>query len=150
MKTIVREYQQNEFLISTDSTKLQIDVIHNFLKNSYWAKNIPISIVKNSIENSFCFGVYHHQNQIGFARLITDFSTFAYLADVFILDEFRGKGLSKWLMKTIIEFPEIQGLRGWMLKTSDAHGLYAKYGFASPKFPEKIMELSQLPNGYSN
>ncbi|MBK8944492.1 MAG: GNAT family N-acetyltransferase [Ignavibacteriae bacterium] len=149
MKNIVREYHQNEFTISTDFEKLQINVIHNFLKNSYWAKNIPISIVKNSIENSLCFGVYYHQNQIGFARLITDFSTFAYLADVFILNEFRRKGLSIWLMKTILEFPELQSLRGWMLKTSDAHGLYAKFGFTSPKFPEKIMELSKLPNGYS-
>ena len=149
MKIIIREFQQDEFLISTDSQKLQIEVIHNFLKNSYWAKNIPFSIVKNSIENSFCFGVYHKQNQIGFARLITDFTTFAYLADVFILKEFRRKELSKWLMKTIIEFPELQGLRGWMLKTSDAHGLYSKFGFASPKFPEKIMEFSPLKNGYS-
>ncbi|MFZ1289312.1 MAG: GNAT family N-acetyltransferase [Melioribacteraceae bacterium] len=149
MKIIIREFQQDEFLISTDSQKLQIEVIHNFLKNSYWAKNIPFSIVKNSIENSFCFGVYHKQNQIGFARLITDFTTFAYLADVFILKEFRRKELSKWLMKTIIEFPELQGLRGWMLRTKDAHGLYKKFGFTSPKFPEKIMEFSPLKNGYS-
>ncbi len=149
MKIIIREFQQDEFLISTDSQKLQIEVIHNFLKNSYWAKNIPFSIVKNSIENSFCFGVYHKQNQIGFARLITDFTTFAYLTDVFILKEFRRKELSKWLMKTIIEFPELQGLRGWMLRTKDAHGLYKKFGFTSPKLPEKIMEFSPLKNGYS-
>lgn len=150
MKLIIREFHQDEFTISTDPAKLQIEVIHNFLKNSYWAKNIPLEVVKNSVKNSFCFGVYYKTDQIGFARLITDYTTFAYLADVFILEEFRGKGLSKWLMKTIIEFPELKNLRGWMLKTSDAHELYKKYGFTSPKSPEKIMELSLLPNGYSN
>ncbi|MBI1933395.1 MAG: GNAT family N-acetyltransferase [Ignavibacteriales bacterium] len=150
MKQPIREYHQDEFTISTDPVKLQIDVIHNFLINAYWSKNIPFSIVKNSVENSFCFGVYYKSDQVGFARLITDFTSFAYLADVFILEEFRGKGLSKWLMKTIIDFPELQSLRGWMLKTTDAHELYKKFGFTSPKFPEKIMELSKLPNGYSN
>ena len=96
MKT---EFEKEGFSISTDKSKLQLNVIHGYLKRSYWAKDIEFEIVKKSVENSFCFGVYHNETQIGFARLITDYSRFAYLADVFILEEFRGKGLSKWLMK---------------------------------------------------
>jgi GNAT superfamily N-acetyltransferase len=107
-----------------------------------------VKIVAKSIENSFCFGIYKNEKQIGFARLITDYTTFAYLADVFILDEFRGKGLSKWLMQVIIKCPDLQNLRGWMLKTSDAHGLYRQFGFDKPRFPERIMEFSALKNGY--
>lgn len=137
---IVREFNKNDYLISTDQVKLQLNVIHDFLTNSYWAKDISKEIVKKSIDNSFCFGLYKNDIQIGFARLITDYTTFSYLADVFILKEYRGKGLSKWLMKTMIEFPEIQSLRGWMLKTSDAHGLYKQFGFDKPAFPERIME----------
>jgi len=140
---------EDEYTISSDKDKLQIDVIHKFLSNSYWAKEIPISIVKKSIENSLCFGVYHQNIQIGFARIVTDFATFAYLADIFILENFRRKGLSKLLMKHIIEYPGLQKLRTWILKTKDAHDLYKKFGFDSPKFPEIIMELSGLPDGYS-
>ena len=138
-----------EFIFTSDKTKLQIDVIHNFLKNTYWAKNIPNEVVKKSIENSLCFGVYHKNIQVGFARVVTDSATFAYLADVFILENYRRKGLSKQLMKYILEYPELQKLRTWILKTKDAHGLYKKFGFASPKFPERVMEFSDLPNGYS-
>ena len=145
---VIREFSKGNYLISTDHTKLQINVIHNFLSNSYWAKNIPFEIVKKSVENSFCFGIYIGGNQIGFARLITDYTTFAYLADVFILEEFRGKGLSKWLMEVMINFPELQGLRGWMLKTKDAHGLYKQFGFDKPKFPERVMEYSPLKKDY--
>jgi GNAT superfamily N-acetyltransferase len=140
----------DEFIISSNKEKLQLEVIHCFLSNTYWAKDIPISLVKKSIENSLCFGVYHQNNQIGFARVVTDYTTFAYLADVFILEEYRGKGLSKHLMKFIIEFPELQNLRTWLLKTKDAHGLYKQFGFNSPKFPERVMEFSNLPKGYSN
>lgn len=141
--------ENEEFIFTTDKTILQIDVIHNFLKNSYWAKNIPYEVVKKSIENSMCFGVYHNNMQIGFARVVTDSATFAYLADVFILENYRRKGLSKQLMKYIVEYPELQKLRTWILKTKDAHGLYKQFGFASPKFPGKVMEFSDLPNGYS-
>ena len=140
MKT---EFEKEGFSISTDKSKLQLNVIHGYLKRSYWAKDIEFEIVKKSVENSFCFGVYHNETQIGFARLITDYSRFAYLADVFILEEFRGKGLSKWLMKKIIDAPELKTVKGWLLKTSDAHGLYKKFGFVSPKSPEKIMEFSR-------
>lgn len=145
---IIKEFKNGDYLISTDPKKLQLNIIHGFLASSYWAKNIPIEIAKKSIDNSFCFGVYKDGNQIGFARLVTDFATFAYLADVFILEDHRGKGLSKWLMKILLEFPELQGLRTWMLKTWDAHGLYEQFGFENPKYPKRIMEFSQLKNGY--
>jgi GNAT superfamily N-acetyltransferase len=147
---IIREFKKDDYVISTDKRKLQLEVIHEFLSKSYWAENIPIDIVKKSIENSFCFGLYQNEHQIGFARLITDFTTFAYLADVFILDEHRGKGLSKWLMKVMVDYPELKGLRGWMLKTLDAHGLYKKFGFDKPRFPERVMEYSPLRNGYKH
>ena len=142
----VREFRKERYFISTDATKLHIEIIYKFLKNSYWAKDIPYEIVKSSIDNSFCFGVYKGDSQIGFARVITDFTTFAYLADVFILEGYRGKGLSKWLLATILNYPELQGLRGWMLKTLDAHELYRKFGFNSPLYPERIMEYSPTKN----
>jgi GNAT superfamily N-acetyltransferase len=110
------------------------------LRQSYWAEGIPIEIVKRSIENSLCFGVYKTSQQIGFARLVTDYATFAYLADVFILESFRGQGLSKWLMETIVSHPDLQGLRRWMLATRDAHELYRKYGFTAIASPERWME----------
>src|SRR5690348_13639277 len=122
------------FFISTDKTKIDITVVYNYLNSeSYWAKHVPMDIVVRSIENSFCFGVYKRENnyvvtQIGFARVITDKATFGYLADVFILEEYRGMGLSKWLMEEILNHPELQGFRSWMLGTKDAHGLYEKYG----------------------
>lgn len=124
------EIQNKEYTISTDTEKLDIKVIHKYLsKESYWAKNIPFNIIKKSIENSFCFGVYIDNKQIGFARLVTDKATFAYLADVFILPEHRNKGLAKWLMITIHEHPELQGLRRWILATRDAHKLYEQFGW---------------------
>ncbi len=126
------------YTISTDQDKLDIEVIHQYLsKESYWAQNIPIEVVKRSIANSFCFGVYLHDKQIGFARMITDKATFGYLADVFILPEHRGKGLSKWLIATIHAHPELQGLRRWMLGTKDAHGLYKQFGWLP--LPEEIV-----------
>lgn len=140
MKT---EFEKEGFYISTYKDKLQLNVIHGYLKRSYWAKDIEFELVKKSVENSFCFGVFQNDIQIGFARLITDYARFAYLADVFILEEFRGKGLSKWLMQEIIDSPELKTVKGWMLKTSDAHGLYKKAGFEITKNPEKIMELSR-------
>jgi GNAT superfamily N-acetyltransferase len=124
---------KNNFLISTNKTKLDVTVIHTYLsKESYWAKNIPVAVVQKSIEGSFCFGVYKKQNpkeQIGFARVITDNATFGYLADVFIVEQFRGLGLSKWLMQEIMQHENLQGFRRWMLATKDAHGLYAQFGF---------------------
>ena len=124
------EARKDEYFISTDSSLLNTDVIYNYLsRESYWAQNIPRQIVEKSISNSLCFGLYRQDKQIGFARLITDKATFAYLADVFILDEYRKKGLSKWLMEIIQAHPDLQGLRRWMLGTRDAHGLYEQFGW---------------------
>jgi GNAT superfamily N-acetyltransferase len=131
------------FIVSADKSKLNFNVIHKYLSNSYWAKNIPIAIVKKSIEGSLCFGVYNDkEEQIGFARVITDCTTFAYLADVFILDEYQGKGLSKLMMSFIINHPDLQGLRKWLLATKDAHGLYTQFGFTSLPDPSKYMEIT--------
>ncbi|HWB26953.1 MAG TPA: GNAT family N-acetyltransferase [Chitinophagaceae bacterium] len=117
------------YYIITDNTKMDIGVIHGYLQQSYWAAGVPIDIVKKSVANSLCFGVFHNNAQVGFARLVTDEATFAYLADVFILPAHRGKGLSKWLMQTIHAQPGLQGLRRWMLATRDAHGLYEQFGW---------------------
>jgi len=135
------EWQHNEFLISTDPARLQLDVIHKYLsEESYWARGREFEITKSAIENSLPFGIYQGDAQAGFARVITDKATFAWLADVFILPEYRGKNLSKRLMEAILSHPELQGLRRWVLATKDAHGLYAQYGFTPLKFPERWME----------
>ncbi|MFH4963391.1 GNAT family N-acetyltransferase [Gaetbulibacter sp. M235] len=126
--------------ISTDKSKLQVEVIHAFLTDSYWAKGRTINEVKKTIEHCLCFGVYLDGNQIGFARVATDYTVFAYLMDVFILPENRGKGYSKQLMKAIIEEPQLSTCKVWMLKTKDAHNLYKQFEFTELKHPEKLME----------
>jgi GNAT superfamily N-acetyltransferase len=142
------EWQKGEFTISTDRNRLQIDEIQRFLaEESYWAKERTREQTETAIKNSLPFGVYKGENQIGFARVISDFATFAYLGDVYILDEFRGQGLSKWLMSVIVEFPELQNLRRWILATKDAHTLYQKFGFHALNFPERWME-KPAPNAY--
>ena len=138
----------SDYEISTDAARLDVDVIHSFLSNSYWAKNIPREIVERSIRHSLCFGVFHGGKQIGFARVISDFATFAYLADVFVLPEHRGKGISKKLMETILEHRDLQGLRRFFLATLDAHGLYAQFGFEPLDHPERYMSIHR-PNVYS-
>lgn len=140
------ELLENGYLVSADPSKLDILVIHQYLsQESYWAKNIPYEVVERSIAHSFCFGVYHHDKQVGLARLITDKATFAYLADVFILEEHRGKGLSKWLLSIIHSHPDMQGLRRWMLGTRDAHSLYAQFGWV-PLPAEIVPRFMQLHN----
>jgi GNAT superfamily N-acetyltransferase len=137
----VQEIRQGNYLISTDRQRLDIDYVHDYLCNqSYWAAGIPREIVQKSIQGSFCFGLYYQQNQIGFARVITDQATFGYLADVFIDTNFRGKGLSKWLMQFILSHPSLQGFRRWLLGTRDAQGLYSKFGFESLDHPERVMQ----------
>lgn len=136
------EAQRNEYSISTDRSKLDLQLIHSFLKNSYWAQNISYVKVKKSVENSLCFGLYEKGKQIGFARVITDYSRIAYLADVFVLESHRGLGLGKWLLETLLEHPDLQGLSKWILVTKDAHGLYHKYGFKNLRAPETYMEIS--------
>lgn len=124
------EVQKDNYRISTDPALLNIDVIHKYLSlESYWAAGIPREVVEKSIRHSLCFGLYDEQQQIGFARLVTDKATFAYLADVFIMEAQRKKGLSKWLIETIQAHPELQQLRRWMLGTRDAHGLYEQFGW---------------------
>src|SRR5215471_8344841 len=137
---MAQEWRQDEYLISTDKRRLDLSAIHGFLTTSYWAADIPLEIVKRSIENSLAFGVYKHDKQVGFARVITDYATFAYIGDVFILEEYRGQGLSKWLMQVIADHTELQGLRRWILITRDAHGLYRKTGFRELMDPERYME----------
>ena len=141
---------RDEYCISTDKTKLDLDAIHKFLSTeAYWCLNIPKSRVQLAIENSLCFGVYQNNKQIGFARVITDLSTIAYLGDVYILPEFRGKGLSKWLVETIMTYAPLQGLRRWILLTGDAHGLYRQFGWTDIADPTKWMELHNK-NVYAN
>lgn len=127
--------------ISCDRARLDLDVIHQFLRQSYWAKGIPRSVVAKSIEHSLCFGVYEGDRQIGFGRVITDFATFAYISDVFILDAYRGQGLGKRLIQAMRDHPDLQGLRRWMLGTDDAHGLYQQFGFSPLRHPERLMEI---------
>ena len=137
------------YTISTNKASLQIPVIHQYLsKESYWAANIPLSIVQKSIEGSLCFGIYHtgSQQQVAFARVITDNATFAYLADVFVVANHRKKGLSKWMMETIIQHPAIKNVRRFMLATKDAHELYKKYGFNSIEKPERLMQTTTFTN----
>ncbi len=138
----VYQFEQNGYFLSTDKYLLQIDSIHNFLSTqSYWANDVPKSIVKKSILNSLCFGIYQNNIQIGFARIVTDYSTFAYLCDVYVVDEHRGKGLSKWLMEKIMKHPDLQNLRRFTLGTRDAHELYRKFGFREPDNACNNMEI---------
>jgi GNAT superfamily N-acetyltransferase len=134
------QWQRGDFTISTDKSRLDIDVIHEFLDTSYWAAGRSVDTIRRSIENSIPFGVYKGDHQVGFARVITDYATFAWIADVFILDSFQGKGLGTWLMQVIIAHPELQGFRRWVLATKDAHELYRKLGFTELKLPERWME----------
>ena len=142
------EWHCGEFTISTDQNRLQIEVIHKFLsEESYWAKERTLEQTERAIENSLSFGVYKGEKQVGFARVVTDYTTFSYLGDVFIVQEFRGKGLSKWLMEVIVSHPDLQNFRRWILATKDAHALYEKFGFTQLKFPERWMEKT-APNAY--
>jgi GNAT superfamily N-acetyltransferase len=135
------EYRRGEFVVTTDRERLDLDTIHSFLTDCYWARGIPREIVARSIENSLCFGVYDRKKQVGFARVITDYATYAYIGDVFVLDSYRGRGLGKWLMECVMRNPQLQGLRRWSLVTGDAHGLYAQYGFTPLAAAERHMEL---------
>jgi N-acetylglutamate synthase-like GNAT family acetyltransferase len=131
----------SDFSISTDKSKLDVDMIYNFLTNSYWASGRSRESVERTINSSLCFGIYNNNVQAGFARVVTDYTVFAYLADVFILEQYRGIGLGKKLIGTILSCPELQGIKKWMLATSDAHGLYSQFGFKNISRPEKYMEI---------
>jgi N-acetylglutamate synthase-like GNAT family acetyltransferase len=126
--------------ISTDPRRLDLDLIHGFLTESYWAKGIPRAVVERSIQHSLCFGAYDGDRQVGFARIVTDRATVAYLGDVFVLPEARKRGVSKLLMEAIVAHADLQGLRRWVLLTRDAHSLYQKYGFTAVANPDRYME----------
>jgi N-acetylglutamate synthase-like GNAT family acetyltransferase len=133
--------QRGEYEISTDPTRLDVTVIHAFLTQSYWSPGIARAVVERAIKNSLCFGLYRQAEQVGFARVVTDKATFAYLADVFILEAHRGRSLPKWLMQVVKEHPDLQGLRRFMLGTKDAHGLYSQFEFGELAHPSRMMEI---------
>ena len=130
-----------DYEITTDPTRFDIDAIHAFLSRSYWSPGVPKAIVERAIAHSLCFGVLHGKEQVGFARVITDRATFAYLADVYVLEAHRGKGLSRRLMEAVMHHADLQGLRRMLLVTRDAHGLYAGYGFKPLAVPDRMMEI---------
>jgi GNAT superfamily N-acetyltransferase len=131
----------NDYEVSTDRRRLDTALIHRFLSSTYWARDIPPKIVERSIKNSLCFGVYAQGRQVGFARVITDYATFGYVADVFVLPEYRRRGLAKMLMRAILDHPELRGLRRLLLATRDAHKLYAPFGFKPLANPEHFMTV---------
>jgi N-acetylglutamate synthase-like GNAT family acetyltransferase len=134
------DWTNGAFTVTCDPEKQDLDVIHGFLTQSYWAKGIPREIVARSLRNSLCFALLDDRKQIGFARVISDFATIAYVGDVFVLPDYRGRGLSKWLMRCVTLHPDLQGLRRWLLATSDAHGLYQQFGFTALARPQLFME----------
>ena len=136
----------NTYDISTDPSRLQLDAIHSYLTRSYWSPGVPRDVVARAIANSMCFGIYLGEAQVGFARVVTDKASFAYLADVYVLEAHRGQGLSKRLVETIQAHPDLQGLRRFLLATMDAHGLYARFGFKPLAAPERMMELRLRPS----
>jgi N-acetylglutamate synthase-like GNAT family acetyltransferase len=136
----VFEQQRGEFTVSTDLARMDIDVIHGYLARAYWSSGIPREIVERAVQHSLCFGLFEGETQIGFARAVTDSTTFAYICDVFVLESHQGKGLGTWLMECVMQHPDMQGLRRCHLVTRDAHTLYEKVGFRSISKPERHME----------
>lgn len=144
------EHRRGDYVISTERARIDLDAVHGFLTNCYWAKGISRELVARSIEHSLSFGIYGPgDEQAGFARIISDYATVAYIGDVFILEAHRGRGLSKWLMECIVQHPLLQNLRRWILLTRDAHGLYSKFGFNALAKPERYMELHN-PDVYAS
>lgn len=137
------EWQRNGYVISTDDSRLDLPLIHEFLATqSYWAQGRQLATVQRALRGSLNFGVYSGSTQVAFARVVSDFATFAWLADVFVLPEYRGRGISKWLVEVIMSHPELQGLRRWVLATRDAHDLYRRFGFKELDDPGRWMERS--------
>ena len=131
--------------ITTDPSRLDLDVIHGFLAGSYWAAGIPREIAERAVRHSLCFGVFDGDHQVGFARVVSDYATYAYVCDVFVLPSHRGRGVGKQLMAAVVAHPDLQGLRRWTLFTRDAHGLYRHYGFGEARYPERLMEILSPP-----
>src|SRR5512147_3090929 len=143
----IREHRDGDILISTDPARLDLETVHGFLTGSYWAQGIPRETVERSIRHSICFGAFDRGRQVGFARVISDRATFAYVADVFVLDSHRGRGIGKRIMAAVTSHPELQNLRLWTLFTRDAHGLYRQVGFREARYPGRLMERRQ-PQAY--
>jgi GNAT superfamily N-acetyltransferase len=137
------ERRHGDILISTDPSRLDVEAVHRFLAGSYWAAGIPREVVERSIRHSICFGAFDGDRQVGFARVITDRATFAYVADVFVLPSHRGRSIGKRIMECATSHPELQNLRLWTLFTRDAHGLYRQYGFQEARYPDRLMERRQ-------
>ena len=137
----VNEWRKEDFVISTDRSRLNLEFIHSFLSTkAYWAMGRSWDVVERTIQNSLPFGVFEGSKQIGFARVVTDFATFAWIADVFIVEEYRGRGLGVWLIEIISSHPQLQGFRRWILATRDAHDLYRRFGFTELANPQRYME----------
>lgn len=137
------ERSKENYRISTDPTRFDIEAIHAYLVRSYWAEGIPRGVVERAIAGSLCFGLFDQERQIGFARVVTDRATFAYLCDVYVLEEYQGRGLGSWLMETVQSHPELQSLRRFVLVTRDAHRLYERFGFTAPRNPAGYMEITR-------
>jgi GNAT superfamily N-acetyltransferase len=144
-----REWSRDEFVVSTDRRRLDLEVVHEYLRSSYWASGMPREVLERAIENSLTFGVYDRVRQVGFARVITDCATYAYLSDVFIVQDYRGRGLSKWLIECILSHPDLQGLRRFALFTRDARGLYERYGFGPARSRSVYLER-WMPDVYGS
>jgi GNAT superfamily N-acetyltransferase len=139
------------YTLTTDRARVDLAAVHRYLnESSYWAEGIPLATVRRSVQHSLPFAIHHGDNMVAFARVITDYATFAYVGDVFVLEAHRGKGLSRWLMETIVADPRLSDFRRWMLATRDAHGLYAQTGFTPLANVERWMERRPLPGGYSD
>ncbi len=138
-----QSYEKNGVTVTTDPSKLDVAAIHVYLSRAYWSEGIPRKIVERAIANSLCFGLFSGTKQIGLARVVTDRATYAYLCDVYVLEEFRGKGLGVWLMECVMKHPDLQRLRRFSLATRDAHGLYRKFGFAELTKPQSQMEITK-------
>jgi GNAT superfamily N-acetyltransferase len=137
--------QPADVTITTDLARFDLDVIHDFLARSYWAAAIPRDIVARAVRHSLCFAALDGESQVGFARVISDYATYAYVSDVFVVPSHRGRGIGKQIMAAIVAHPELQGLRRWTLFTRDAHGLYRQFGFCEPRHPERLMEILGPP-----
>lgn len=141
-------WERDGYLVTTDPAQLDVDAIHGYVARSYWAAGIPRATLARAVANSLCFGLYHDAAQVGFARVVTDYAAFAYLADVYVLEAHRGRGLGKWLIDCVQRHPDLQGLRRAMLATRDAHGLYRQFGYTALAHPERLMEIVR-PDIYS-
>ena len=136
---MIQSWSRDGFQVSTDPARLDLDVMHGFLRTAYWSVGIERSVIERAVAGSMNFGLYNGEGQIGYARVVSDRATFAWMCDVFVLEPYRGRGLGRWLVSCVLGHPDLQGLRRWMLATADAHGLYRPFGFEIPAEPERLM-----------